>query len=180
MIKKTVTYVTYTGESRTRDLYFHLTKAKLMDHLYLKDRFESATKMLQGEKRDLKDEETYELLQLIKLIINLSYGERSEDGEYFRQTEEIQRNFLDSPAYDAMLWQLFENPAQAVSFLGEVMPADLMEEAQKQMEPKAPQDRLQKKAPVAKAEKFDDDKVVGEETPEERKARLQAELDALG
>lgn len=132
MIKKTITYQTYTGRERTEDLWFHATKAELFDHLDLTEELEELSANLSGtEKRDLSKAEIMQILKLVKRLVRISYGRRSDDGEKFYKTEEAWQDFAATPAYDALLMGLFENPEEAISFMTGIMPPDLIEAAKK-------------------------------------------------
>jgi hypothetical protein len=144
MIKKTVSYKDYNNKPVTQDLYFHLKMDTITDNLGLSDRLEALGVMFEGEQRELKTEEKQEILNVVKLFINLSYGVKSADGSKFQQRQEHLDDFRDSAAYDAFLWALFQDPAGAMSFMNDVMPQDLIEQARQQQGPKVPQDRLPK------------------------------------
>jgi hypothetical protein len=130
MIKKDVTFVNFNDEKETETFWFHISKSNLTDHMVrLKPKFEDAKKRLEGEKKELTIEDVYLILDLIKEITKLAYGERSEDGKRFRQTEEVWQNFRDSAAYDALLTGFMEDPASGMEFMQAVMPKDLIEQA---------------------------------------------------
>lgn len=191
MIKKTVSYQDYNNKPVSEDLWFHLKMDTITDNLHLGDRLEALQELFEGEQRELTTAEKQEILDVVKLFINLSYGVRVENGAKFRQRPELVDDFRDSAAYDAFLWALFQDPKGAMSFLTDVMPQDLVEKARQAEEangPKRPQDRQQKQAagsnvPTVSASKtvlFDDSQVDdGAETAEEKRQRLQAELAAL-
>jgi hypothetical protein len=147
MISKTVVFKNYNDEERTKTLYFHISKVQLADNLDLEDEFGRAALMISGEKRELTKEEVQEILTLIKRLIKLGYGERSEDGEHFRKSEQIYADFHDSAAYDALLWEMFTHPEDAVAFMTAILPSDLVEKAKKELDAQGrpiPQDRLPK------------------------------------
>lgn len=134
MIQKTITYVDFNDETQTETFNFHITKTKLTDHMVqLKPKFEEMQSRLSGDKRELNLDEVYMILDLIKTMIELSYGVRSEDGKRFRQTAEVYQEFRDSAAYDAMLTGFMEDPASGMEFMQAVMPKDLMDQAQEML-----------------------------------------------
>lgn len=130
MLKKTVQYMDFNDVNQTENLYFNVSKSELTDHLDLVDEVEMLQAMLEGEPRSLTSVEVRMLLDLVKKLIKMSYGRRSEDGSRFRKSEEIWEDFTSSAAYDAFLMSLFENPEEAVSFIVGIMPRDLIEQAQ--------------------------------------------------
>ena len=193
MIKQTVSFTDYNGDPQIEDIYFHATKAQLLDAMDIKPQLEALQRRLEGddgEVRELKDEETMEILQLIKRLVKMSYGVRSKDGKNFYKGDDLFREFESSAAYDAMLFALFENPEKAFAFMSGIMPKDLLEqaEAQKTLDgPPArpvPQDRLQKqvqeKTPETKTETVEFTEDVTEESKADRLRRELAELEAAG
>lgn len=132
MIKRTVTYVNYNGADVSTDLYFHISKMELADHLELKDEMTSIQQMLAGGNRQLTTEETKRLVSMLKTFIRLGYGKKSPDGEQFRKSDAIWEEFVYSPAYDALMWSIIKNPEDCWDFISKMMPADLLEEARAQ------------------------------------------------
>jgi len=193
MIKQTISYTDYNGQPQVEDHYFHATKAELLDHMDIKPQLEELSRRLEGddgEVRDLREDEVMDILNLVKRLVRLSFGQRSKDGKNFYKGDDIWREFESSAAYDAMLFALFENPEKAFAFMSGIMPKDLLEqaEAQAKLDAKpgrpAPQDRLQKQAPAPKAPEtqteavtFEDEGVV-EESKADRLRRELAELEA--
>jgi len=188
MIKKTVNYKDFDSKPHSQDLYFHLKVDTITDNLHLGDRLEALQDMVSGAERELLTSEKQEILDVVKMFINLSYGKRvTVDGEAkFRQRPEILEDFRDSAAYDAFLWALFQDPEGAMSFLNDVMPPNLIEEARKAEAangPKQPQDFQSKQvsAPtVSESKSVVDVTPEDEETPEQKRERLQRELADLG
>ena len=206
MIKKTITYTDFNDDLVTEDFYFHIKKSVLLENMDIKEELQELQNRMTAEDRtaenltedrtaenltedrtaeNLTEEEIQLLLDLVKRLIKLSYGIRSEDGKKHRQTPEIWDDFYDSAAYDAILFQMFQEKGKAMEFLGGIMPKDLMEEAEAEMR-KQPQDRLPKAKPVENAtieavESPEETPVteVTEEDREERIARLKAELAGL-
>ena len=137
MIKETITYEDFNGDKQTEDLYFNITKTELSDFL---DRYEELKRMqarFEGLSRDLNMSEIKEMIGVVKMFVEASYGVRSEDGKRFRKSPEIWADFRDSAAYDEFLFSLFQNPDKIMPFLNGIMPKDLKEEAEKQI--KAPE-----------------------------------------
>ena len=191
MIKKTITYTDFNDESVTEDFYFHIKKSTLLDNLDLKDTLQDLQDRLTQEGRteeNLTEEEVRLLLGVVKRLMELSYGERSEDGKRHRQSPEIWADFKDSAAYDAILFQLFQEKGQAMDFLAGVMPKELLEQAEKELaERKIPMDHQPKhvteKSSVETVESPEEDTRTPEELEADRLARraeLEAQLADLG
>jgi len=144
MLKQTFTYENFDGQQVTEDLYFNLTKVELSENFWLKDRVEEVQKMLNGPARDLKPEETFKVLEVVKDFMKIAYGVRSEDGRRFVKNDQVWEEFSQSAAYDAFLFSLFETPERAYSFIVGVMPRDLAEGAAKLMAAQQAADNLGK------------------------------------
>lgn len=134
MLKQTITYEDFDGRQQTEDLYFNISKTEIVDNLDLEDKFEEVIRLFDGGPREWTRPEVETYLQLVKHVMALSYGVRSEDGKRFRKSPEIWQDFKDSAAYDAYLISLFFEPEKANDFLSGVLPADLRAEAQKEIE----------------------------------------------
>lgn len=132
MQKHTVQYEDFDGVNRTENLYFNISKSELLENIELKDELLEVHAILdKGAKTDVKLElsEIKKVLDLVKRFAKLSYGIRSEDGKTFRKSQEIWEDFQFSAVYDTWLFELFEKPEKAVSFLVDSLPKDLVEKA---------------------------------------------------
>jgi hypothetical protein len=193
MIKKTITYTDFNDQERTEDLYFHIKKSDLLDNLDLKTSLQELQDRMTAEGRteeNLTEEEIYMMLRLVKRLLCLSYGIRSEDGLKHRQSPTIWDDFKDSAAYDAVLFQLFQEKGEAMDFLTGVMPKELLAQAEAELaERKAPQDFLpkhvaDKPANVETVEAPEEELAPGvidltAQAKATREAELRAELAAL-
>ena len=124
MLKKTITYEDYDGNTRTEDLYFFISKAELMEMELstpggLAKKLESITKAQNGA----------EIIKVFKDIILSAYGEKGEDGRSFikkRNGVKLAEEFEQSPAYDALFTELVMDPDKASVFINGIMPKDLI------------------------------------------------------
>lgn len=132
MHKETVTYEDFDGVTRTEDVFFNITKTNLLGRLSLIDRFEEMMSVLQGPKRELTTPEKQEMLDLIKDLMELSYGIRSLDGRKHDKTEEIWAEFRSTALYDHFLYSLFVEEGKADSFMMAVMPPELIKAAREE------------------------------------------------
>jgi hypothetical protein len=124
MIKETVTYKDFNEEMQTEDLYFHLSKSELVElELGMDGGLGTYLQTL------VKSRKTSELLAAFKNIISAAYGERSLDGKRFVKNEEKTKEFLASPAYDALFMRLVTDEAAVTEFILGVVPKDLITEA---------------------------------------------------
>lgn len=125
MLKQTVEYIDFNDNRATETLYFNITKTELSENLYLKDEIERVQQELSGDEREMTPAEIQRILDLVKTLMKLAYGVRSDDGKRFIKSEEVWTEFTQTAVYDAFLFSLFEEPENAVSFMLGIIPADL-------------------------------------------------------
>lgn len=132
MLKKTVTYEDYDGNTRQEDLYFFLSKAELMQMELsepggLSKKLENITNANNGK----------EIIEVFKELILLSYGEKSEDGRAFikkRNGVRLAEEFEQTEAYNQLFSELLLDPDKAAAFINGIMPRDLAEAAKIELE----------------------------------------------
>lgn len=117
MYAKKITYTDYNGNERTEELHFNLTKPEVIE-LQLStegglDKF--INKVV--EAKDMKN-----LIALFKQLIQMSYGEKSEDGRRFVKSQEITDNFMQTGAYSELFMLLATNDEEAAKFFNGIMP----------------------------------------------------------
>lgn len=134
MLKQNITYTDFDDNEVEETLYFNLTKTELMDQFDLMEELEALQKIFDGPQRKLTMDEVRRMLELIKTLMRMSYGVRSEDGKRFVKTDEIWTEFTQTPAYDEFLYSLFDNPNKGYDFLVGIMPKDIREQAAKEFE----------------------------------------------
>lgn len=127
MLKKTVTYEDFDGNTRTEDLYFFISKSELTEMEITTPggftaKLESVTKANDGG----------EIMKIFKDIILKAYGEKSPDGRGFikeRNGVKLADEFKQTAAYDTLFTELLMDPDKAAAFINGIMPKDLMEAA---------------------------------------------------
>lgn len=117
MIKKTVTYTDYNGESRTETFYFHYTEAEILDMEMSEEG--SFTERIQ-RIIDAKDKTA--LMKLIKKFVIDAYGVKSEDGKRFMKNDEVKAAFVECPAYSDIFMDMVTNDELAAEFVNGVIP----------------------------------------------------------
>lgn len=117
MLKKTITYVDYDGNSRTEDFYFNLTKAEVIEMEYGVEG--GMQKMLE---RIVAENNTMRLMENFKKIIVKSYGIKSPDGKRFIKNEEVLNAFVESEAYSELFVELATNAKVATEFINGILP----------------------------------------------------------
>ena len=132
MLKKTITYEDYDGNTRTEDFYFNLSKAELIE-------IEASTPGGVSAKLEKisKDNNGSEIIKTFKDIILKSYGVKSEDGKRFIKSEEISKAFEETEAYSELFYELALDADKAAAFVNGIMPRKLIEEANNDPELKA-------------------------------------------
>lgn len=138
-----VTYTNFFGEETEEKLHFHLSKGELM-HMELQTPPLSA-KIAMVNGGDAFPMDAYKLLCE---FVGAAYGERSEDGKRFFKDERSTKAFLASPAFDALLDKLSDDPKFSNGFLAGLFPDDIMSKAKKLIEenPDASLEELRKMA----------------------------------
>lgn len=122
MLKKTITYTNFNEEEKTRELYFHLGKMDMA-------RVHADPTFLQEMERAASENDKKTMLEKIEYIVRLAYGIRSEDGEKFIKTKEIQDEFIHSAAYEEFLIDLLVR-GNFFEFVKGVFPPKVMKEIQ--------------------------------------------------
>lgn len=126
MLKKTMTYTDYDGNSRTEDFYFNISKAEIIEMQF------SETGGLDKLIKKIMDTKDYKkLIDLFKNLIKISYGEKSLDGRTFEKSEEIFKRFEQTEAYSDLFMELATNTDAAINFLTSIVPSDLAKELDK-------------------------------------------------
>ena len=126
MIKKTITYTDYDGNERTEDKYFNLSKPELI---------EMQTSEAGGLEKKIekisKEQDVAKIIELMKEIIQKSYGVKSDDGKRFIKNQEILDEFMQSEAYSELFMELATDANAASEFINGILPKGLVEEAKK-------------------------------------------------
>lgn len=127
MLKKTMTYEDYNGETVTEDFYFSISKAELIE-LEIKSGEGGYSGLL---KKIIASQDNVAMLATFKDIIAMSVGRRSDDGKRFVKSDEIMMDFQQSPAYDQLLLSFYTDENAAVEFVTGIVPNDMAEAVKK-------------------------------------------------
>lgn len=126
MLKKTITYEDFNGDTVTEDFYFHLSKAELVELEMSHEGGLSASL-----ERIIQAQDNKSLITEFKNLLLLSYGKRSDDGRRFVKTQELRDEFTSTEAYSSLFMELVTETEKAIEFVQGVIPKDLTEEAAK-------------------------------------------------
>lgn len=179
MLKKDVTYVDFDDNKVTDTLYFNLTKSELLDAAGIKAELEAVDRALEGVQRELSIPEIQMMFNVVKKLVQLSYGIRSEDGKRFIKSPQVWEEFTQTPAYDEFLMSLFRNPQEAAAFMMGVVPSDLRSEVQAKVDLQQLQQGVATKLTVAPEPTVVAQPVVPEPPKEETIEELRARLAVL-
>lgn len=128
MLKKTITYTDYNGNSRTEDFYFNLTKTELM-------KMEMSTTGGLGEmvQRIVAAQDTPALIKIFEDLILKAYGVKSLDGKRFEKSAQLAEAFAQTEAYDQLFMELATDADAASKFINGIVPADMAKELPKHL-----------------------------------------------
>lgn len=117
MIKKTITFEDYNGETHKEEFYFNLTKAEVLEmETIVKGGLSTILKHI------LETDDTTEMVNMFKEIIHKSYGVKSADGKRFVKSKEVLEDFIYSAAYSVLYMELATDENAAVDFINGIMP----------------------------------------------------------
>ena len=117
MLKKTITYEDYEGNTKTRDYYFNLTKSEIIK--MENSEVGGLTKLL---GKIIQEEDQPKIIEYFDRFIALSYGEKSADGQRFVKSKELSDAFFQSPAYDVLFQELMMDTKAAADFVNAIVP----------------------------------------------------------
>lgn len=133
MITKIVPYIDYNGNQRKETLYFHLSQFEAT---------EIALEMPDGvveeiEENDVTTTATHlveklgpkGVIEFIKKIVLKSYGIKHTDGRRFEKSEEISKEFSETPMFSALMMELMQDDKAASDFINGVIPPEMAKEA---------------------------------------------------
>lgn len=124
MFTKVIPYEDFNGHERKEVFQFSLNEAEIWD---LNLRTPGGLKGLY--ERIIQTEDGQQLADQFKLLIQMSYGVTSLDGRRFMKSEEIFKNFSETPAYPKLYMELATNSDSAAAFVNGIMPKDMVEKA---------------------------------------------------
>ena len=127
MLKKTITYTDYNGMERTEDFYFNLTKAELME-------MEMGTSggFAEMVQRIVAAKDAPAIIKIFKEMILKAYGQKSPDGRRFIKNDELREEFSQTEAFSILYMELATDDKAAAKFVNGVMPAEMVQQVQKQ------------------------------------------------
>lgn len=126
MYSRKVKYEDYDGNQREVECYFNLNKAEVLELQMSWDG--GLEKVL---KRIIEEHDQKRMIEMFKMIMLKSYGQKSIDGNRFIKNEQLTEEFTQTEAYSE-LFMLFATDADAASeFVNGILPKSLLDEAKK-------------------------------------------------
>lgn len=133
MYIKKIKFKDFNDNEREQDFYFNLRKDELA---------KLSAKYGQNFENNVRtmamNDDKAGLYKLFEDLIKSSYGQKSEDGLHFRKSEQIWDDFYDSPAYEALFMEIMSDTDAAVSFFKGIMPKDIAEKVEEELEKATP------------------------------------------
>lgn len=129
MLKHSIKYEDYNGDSVTEDFYFNLNKSELIEL-----EVEHKEGMYEWIQSIAKADDRKTMLAEFKKIILLAYGQKSPDGKRFIKSDELREEFSQTAAYNALFMQLISDDGFAANFIKGILPKDLSTEVDKAVE----------------------------------------------
>lgn len=121
MLKKTITYEDYEGNTRTEDFYFNLSKAEVIKWLTTSGDYTLDKVLVRlSEERNGK-----RVMEIFEDLLHRSYGKKSLDGRRFVKNEEVWNEFYETEAYSIMFTELVSDARKASDFVNNIIPGDL-------------------------------------------------------
>lgn len=124
MLKETITYEDYNGNSRTEDFYFNLTEAELMEMEMSMNG--GLAEMIQ---RIVSTQDAPAIIKIFKEMVLKAYGQKSLDGKRFIKSDAMREEFSQTEAYSQLFMKLATDADAAAKFVNGIMPAKLAEQA---------------------------------------------------
>lgn len=118
MLKRSITYIDYNGNSRTEDFYFNLTQAEVTEMELSVD-----GGLVEMINRIVAARDGKQIIAMFKDIILRAYGEKSLDGKRFVKSQELRDAFSQTEAYSKLFMELATSADAAAAFVKGIVPA---------------------------------------------------------
>ena len=120
MLKLNRTYTDFSGNQRTEDFFFNLTKAECLEM-----EMSTAGGMQQMMQRIIDAQDMPTIIATFKKIILQAYGEKSPDGKRFIKSKELSEAFSQTNAYSDLFMELSTDADAASKFVNGIVPKDV-------------------------------------------------------
>lgn len=120
MIKKTLTFENYDGETVTEDFYFNIEQFELVELEASEN--DGISKYLESI---VSESDGAKIIAMYKKLLLLGYGQRTAKGG-FSKTDEIRNEFMASKAFSIIAMEIMTEPGAAVEWVRGMLPTELM------------------------------------------------------
>lgn len=118
MLKKTIEYTDYDGNTRKEDFYFNLTKAEVV---FMELEMPGGMKKYLTKITDEQD--NVKIVETFKNIIGSSYGIKSDDGKRFIKGAAHTAAFEQTEAYSNLIMEMIQDAKFAAQFINGILPS---------------------------------------------------------
>ena len=126
MYKFNTTYEDFNGDERTETFYFNISKAETaklqMNEMTLNEdgtvidgiqnRLTAISKSGNGKK----------IMEALEFLVQKSYGVKSDDGKRYIKSDELWKEFQETPAYDNLFMKLVTDAEFGAEFIKGIFP----------------------------------------------------------
>lgn len=117
MLKRVFNYTDFYGVNRTEEAYFYLNESELMElSLTPEGGFDTMV------KRIIETNDGKMIIKTFRDIILKAYGKKSPDGRQFIKSEEISKEFSQTPMFNELLMEIVMNASKAAEFCTKIIP----------------------------------------------------------
>ncbi|MBR1720506.1 MAG: hypothetical protein IJ726_08895 [Phocaeicola sp.] len=117
MFAKKIKYTDYDGVEREETFYFNLSKAELVEI-----QLTHPGGYVEYLQRIIAAKDQATVIKAFKDLIEMTYGEKSEDGRRFLKSPEISKAFMEMPAYEELFFELSTDENAAIEFITKTFP----------------------------------------------------------
>lgn len=119
MLKKAITFEDWNGVTRTEDHFFHLSKPEVVKmQNSVEGGYDVQLKSIAAGANGAA------IMDFFENLIKKAYGRKSVDGRRFEKSDEISREFMETPAYEVLFEELVTDAKAAAAFVNAIMPKD--------------------------------------------------------
>lgn len=129
MIKKTITFASFDGQQLTEDFYFNVTQAEALEKQFDVDQNGKEIQFTDVLTRIAAEKRPSELVRIFRLLIEWSYGIKSEDGRRFTKSPAILEEFKSTNAFSDLYLELAQDAEKASAFTQGILPANMQNTA---------------------------------------------------
>lgn len=120
MLKRSISYEDFNGNSVSEVFYFNITKSELIElELSYEGGFQEALQNI------IDAQDHRRLVEEFKKIILFAYGIKSDDGKSFVKNDDLRTAFSQTAAYNALFLELATEADKAATFINAIMPRDI-------------------------------------------------------